>query len=78
MVHHTTGAMEQRKEEQRGNEYHGVGEKRRRFAILSNVIWQVLTDKVTCEQTSEKDKRKWARKISSGNLFLTDNAMQRF
>ena len=53
-----TGTTEQCTEEQSGKDYRGAGEKRRRFAILSNVIWQVLTDKITREQTSAKDKRK--------------------
>lgn len=56
IIQHMIGAIGQNKEKEK-KLCCGVGMKEIQFAILSNVIWQGVTDTMRFEQTPEKHKR---------------------
>lgn len=54
-----TGTIGQHKGKKKDQKYCGVGKKEIQFAILSNAIWQCVTDTMRFQQTPERCKREW-------------------
>lgn len=54
-----TGTIGQHKGKKQDQKYCEVGKKEIQFAILSNAIWQCVTDTMRFQQTPERCKREW-------------------